>query len=89
MIQTMYYTSSDNLNIYLFLSLIVCVLFPFTGMISLYHSINARRFAGSDRDEMESQLDKAYKWCIISFLCLIFLSVSILIALIVLYKMHV
>lgn len=66
----MYKTS----NAYLLLSLIVFVIFPFTGIVSLVYSVKARRMERNGEGELDSVLKKAYKWAlrsVVGFLCCI------------------
>lgn len=66
----MYKTS----NAYLLLSLIVCVLFPFTGIVSLVYSIKAKKMEQKGEGELDGLFRKSYKWALISavsFLCCI------------------
>lgn len=71
-------------NVYLLLSLIVCVIFPFTGIISLVYSIKARRMERKEEGELDGLLRKSYKWALISvvgFLCCVVVLYVLLFAL--------
>lgn len=83
MIQNMRNTIS---NVYLLLSIVVSILCPIFGLISLYHSIRAKKMENVDVELYKVELNKAYKWAQIAFIGFICIGGFFYVCLILLYN---
>lgn len=55
------------IKVYLLLSVITCLLCPFTGIIALSNSIKASNADILDVNTIDHYLNRSYRWIIISF----------------------
>lgn len=54
------------IRIYLILSVIISLFFPFTGLVALTNAIRANKAEVTRIDEIKQHLDRSYKWIIIT-----------------------
>ncbi len=77
--------NSNQTNAQLLLSVIMTIIFPIMGIVSLYYAISAIRQSKRNDETYIVTLDKSYKWALLTGITTIIASVGMVILLVCLY----
>ena len=77
--------NSNQTNAQLLLSVIMTIIFPLMGIVSLYYAISAIKQSKRNDETYIVTLDKSYKWALLTGITTIIASVGMVILLVCLY----